>query len=122
MRTMFPVVLLLASVVAPAWAQDPAKPEAAPALKPGTFSLPPSAYDTNSFHYEAPADPSAGFSLPNRVDLGASTLKFDAGRKEPTNKVGIEAVDPTLLGDINKKPQSTIVPNYLGLTLSKPLN
>ena len=123
MRTILSAAVLLAYAIAPVWAQDATKPadNSAPALKPGTFTLPPSAYDTSKFRYDPPSDPASGFNLPNRVDLGTSTLKFDAGRKEPTNKVGIEAVNPTQLGDIQKQ-QSTVLPNYLGLTLSKPLN
>lgn len=123
MRMIFSVAVLLTCMIAPVWAQDATKPaeNSATALKPGTFALPPSAYDTSKFRYDPPTDPSAGFSLPDTVDLGASTLKFDAGRKGPTNKVGIEAVNPAQLGDI-QKPQSTVLPNYLGLTLSKPLN
>jgi len=122
MRTIFSVAVLFAFAVGPVWAQEAAKPadNSAPALKPGTFTLPPSAYDTSGFRYEPPSDPSKSFGLP-KVDLGQSTLKFDAGRKEPTNRVGIEALSPTQLGDIQKQ-QSTILPNYLGLTLSKPLN
>ncbi|HWE77824.1 MAG TPA: hypothetical protein VG270_04795 [Pseudolabrys sp.] len=109
--------------MAPVSAQDATKPadDSAPALKPGTFTLPPSNYDMSKFRYDPPSDPTSGFNAPNQVDLGTSTLKFDAGRKEPTNKVGIEAVNPTQLGDIQKQ-QSTVLPNYLGLTLSKPLN
>jgi hypothetical protein len=120
---MLSVAVVLACAIAPAWAQDAAKPAdaAAPAVKPGTFALPPSAYDTSKFRYDPPADPGAGFTMPNRVDLGSSTLKFDAGRKEPANKVGIEALNPAQLGDLQKQ-QSTVLPNYLGLTLSKPLN
>jgi hypothetical protein len=125
MRIILSFVMLLACASAPVWAQDTAKPADAststPALKPGTFTLPPSAYDTSKFRYDPPADPGAGFSMPNRVDLGASTLQFDAGRKDPSNKVGIETLNATQLGDLQKQ-RSTIVPNYLGLTLSKPLN
>ena len=123
MRTILAVAVLLTCAIAPASAQDAAKPEdsSAQALKPGTFTLPPSAYDVSKFRYDPPVDSTSGFELPNRVDLGASSLKFDAGRKEPTNKVGIEAVNPAQLGDIQKQ-RSTVLPNYLGLTLSKPLN
>ena len=123
MRRIVSVAVLVTCMTAPVWAQDATKPaeSSAPAVTPGTFTLPPSAYDMSKFRYDPPTDPSAGFSLPNQVDLGASTLKFDASRKEPANKVGIEAVNPTQLGDIQKQ-QSTVLPNYLGLTLSKPLN
>jgi hypothetical protein len=123
MRTIVSAAVLLTCMIAPVWAQDATKPaeNSTPALQSRTFKLPPSAYDTSKFRYDPPADPSAGFSLPGSVDLGASTLKFDAGRKGPANKVGIEAVNPAQLGDIQKQ-QSTVLPNYLGLTLSKPLN
>jgi hypothetical protein len=123
MRTIVSIAVVVTCAIAPVRAQDAAKPAENPAfaLKPGTFTLPPSAYDTSKFRYDPPPDPASGFNLPNRVDLGASTLKFDAGRKEPTNKVGIEAINPSQLGDIQKQ-QSTVLPNYLGLTLSKPLN
>ena len=126
MRTIVTVAVLVACAIAPAWAQDPAKETtktadaSAPALKPGTFTLPPSALDTSGFRYDPPSDPAKGFGLP-KVDLGQSTLQFDASRKGPANKVGIEALSPTQLGDIQKQ-QSTVLPNYLGLTLSKPLN
>jgi hypothetical protein len=122
MRNVFTVAVLLMCAIAPAWAQDAAKP-ADPSttdLKTGTLALPPSAVDTSGFRYDPPSAPVKDFGLPS-VDLGASTLKFDAGRKEPTNRVGIEAVNPAQLGDIQKQ-QSTVLPNYLGLTLSKPLN
>ena len=123
MRTIFSVAVLLMCAIAPVRAQDASKPaeDAAPPLNLDKFALPPSAYDTSKFRYEAPPDPTAGFAPPNRVDLGASTLKFDAGRKEQNNKVGIEAVNQSLLGGIQKQQRSTL-PNYLGLTLSKPLN
>jgi hypothetical protein len=125
MRTIVTVAVLVACALAPAWAQDPAKQTTkategpAPALKPGTFTLPPSALDTSGFRYDPPTD-SKGFGLP-KVDLGQSTLQFDASRKEPANRVGIEALTPSQLGDIQKQ-QSTVLPNYLGLKLSKPLN
>jgi hypothetical protein len=122
MRTLLSVAVLLACAIAPASAQDAAKPadNSAQTIKPGTFALPPSAYDVSKFRYDPPTDPTSGFSMPS-VEVGASTLKFDASRKDPPNKVGIETLSPTQLGDLQKQ-RSTVLPNYLGLTLSKPLN
>ncbi|HXD46083.1 MAG TPA: hypothetical protein VN655_13210 [Pseudolabrys sp.] len=117
-------VFAVAAMAAPAAAQDPGAPDAnakpVTTLKPETFSLPPSAYDTGKFNYTPPQPGSGGFN-PGRVDLGDSVLQFNAKRDEPANRVGIEAIDPKRLGGITKDSSSPL-PNYFGMTLSKPLN
>jgi hypothetical protein len=115
----FLTVMLLAAVSA--GAQEPAPKGAAPVLNADTFRLPSSAYDTTRPHAgrTEPA-PSAGFN-PGRFDLGDSVLQLDTKRQFPDTRVGIEAVDPKRLGGISKDTSSPL-PNYFGMTLSKPLN
>src|SRR5690242_10117992 len=122
-----PVLLATLAVVAAAAAaaaQDTAAPDgkARPVttLKPDTFALPPSAYDTTRFNYTPPQPGGDGFN-PGRVDLGDSVLQFNAKRDQPASRVGIEAIDPKRLGGIAKDSSSPL-PNYFGMTLSKPLN
>ena len=123
LRYLVPVVALLAMAAAAA-AQDTAAPDAkqkpVTTLKPETFALPPSAYDTNKFNYTPPQPGSGGFN-PGRFDLGDSVLQFNAKRDRPDSRVGIEAIDPKRLGGISKDDSSPL-PNYFGMTLSKPLN
>lgn len=123
LRRLVPVVAILATVAAAA-AQEPAargdKAKPVTTLKPDTFALPPSAYDTNKFNY-TPQQPGNGGFNPGRVDLGDSVLQFNAKRDDPANRVGIEAIDPKRLGGITKDTSSPL-PNYFGMTLSKPLN
>jgi hypothetical protein len=111
----------LALLAAPACAQAPAAPaKSAPALDADAFRLPPSAYDAGKFDYTPPKTDTGGFQ-PGRFQLGTSILQLDTKRQEPSNRVGIEAVDPKLLGGISKDDSSPL-PNYFGMTLSKPLN
>ena len=114
-------ILLLLAVTAPAGAQQPA-PNAAPAapqISADTFKMPPSAYGTGKFDYTPPAADSGGFN-PGRIDLGSSVLQLDTKPAAPGNRVGIEAVDPKLLGGISKDEPT--LPHYFGMTLTKPLN
>jgi hypothetical protein len=111
-------VVILAVIIAAARAQDPAK-DAKPALNADTFKLPASAYDPGKFNYDPPKADAGGFA-PGRVDLGSSVLQFDTKEKGPGNRVGIETVDPSLLGGIRKDEPT--LPHYFGMTLSKPLN
>ena len=115
-------VLVLLAVAAPAGAQQPAPSAAQPAppLSADTFKMPPSAYDTGKFDYTPPRADGGGFN-PGRIDLGSSVLQLDTKRQGPDNRVGIEAVDPKRLGDISKDNSSPL-PNYFGMTLTKPLN
>jgi hypothetical protein len=117
----FVTVLALLLAVAPAVAQEPVaqgKPDTK--LDAKTFDLPPSAYDTGKFSYAPPKVESGGFN-PGRVDLGSSVLQLDTKRQEPSTRVGIETIDPKLLGGISKD-NSSALPHYFGMTLSKPLN
>jgi hypothetical protein len=112
-------VFLLA--ITSAGAQEPAPKGAAPVLNADTFRLPDSAYDTTKPHPKrATPAPSEGFN-PGRFDLGDSVLQLDTKRQLPDTRVGIEAVDPKRLGGITKDTSSPL-PNYFGMTLSKPLN
>ncbi len=115
-------VLVLLAIAAPAGAQQPAPGAAqpAPALSPEMFKLPPSAYDAGKFE-PTPAQTNSGGFNPGRIDLGSSVLELDTKRKEPDTRVGIEAVDPKRLGGISKDNSSPL-PSYFGLTLTKPLN
>jgi hypothetical protein len=117
-------IMLLAAAAAPTRAEElaaqRAKPEPAATLDAKTFSLPPSAFDKNKFNYAPPQPGASGFD-PGRVDLGSSVLQFDTKRQQPDTRVGIEALDPKRLGGISKD-DSTPLPNYFGMTLSKPLN
>jgi len=118
-RYLFPTLLLV--VAASAGAQEPAKnTRPAPALNADTFRLPPSAYSANKFDYTPPRTDKGGFN-PGQFQLGSSVLQLDTKRKEPDTRVGIEAVDPSLLGGIRKDDDSAL-PHYFGMTLSKPLN
>jgi hypothetical protein len=114
-------VLGLMMLASPAGAQEPAagsKPSS-PSLNADTFRLPSSAYDTTRPSYVAP-QPDIQAVKPGQFDLGDSMLQFDAKRNEPTNRVGIEAIDPKRLGGIRKDESTPL--NYFGMTLSKPLN
>ena len=114
-------ILVLLAVTVPARAQQPA-PGAAPAAAPlsaDMFKMPPSAYGTGKFDYTPPATDNGGFN-PGRIDLGSSVLQLDTKPAAPGNRVGIEAVDPKLLGGISKDEPT--LPHYFGMTLTKPLN
>lgn len=110
-------ILVLLAVTAAAFAQQPA-PAAAP-LSADIFNMPPSAYGTGKFDYTPPQTNSGGFN-PGRIDLGSSVLQLDTKPAAPGNRVGIEAVDPKLLGGISKDEPT--LPHYFGMTLTKPLN
>jgi len=125
-----PIVLLVLMLAAPAFAQAPAtstpQPAAkaakpAPTLNADAFSLPPSAYAPGTFDYKPPQTGSSSGFKPGRFDLGSSVLQLDTKRQEPDTRVGIETMDPKLLGGI-RKDESSPLPNYFGMTLSKPLN
>lgn len=103
----------------PAHAQQPAQP--APALNADMFKLPSSANDASKFNYAPPKTETGNFN-PGRFDLGSSVLQLDTKRQEPDSRVGIEALDPKQLGGISKEDNSSPLPNYFGMTLSKPLN
>jgi hypothetical protein len=119
LQLLIPALMLLAAAT-PASAQDPGKEaKAGPALSADVFKLPPSAYDTQTFNYGPPQMNSGGFS-PGRFDLGSSVLQLDTKHPRPDHPVGIETINPTLLGGIRKDDPA--VPNYFGMTLSKPLN
>ena len=126
MRMLMPLVaiVLLAAAATSAGAEEPAvqgaKPQPATTLDAKTFSLPPSASDKAKFNYMPPQAGARGFD-PGRFDLGSSVLQFDTKRQQPGTQVGIEALDPKRLGGISKD-DSTPLPNYFGMTLSKPLN
>ena len=113
--------LVLLATAAPAGAQQPAPaaPAAAPALSADAFKVPPSAYGTGKFDYTPPSADGGGFN-PGRIDLGSSVLELDTKRATPDSRVGIEAVDPKLLGGISKDNTSPL-PSYFGMTLTKPL-
>ena len=111
-------------LAAPAWAQDrpqnrSQETKTAPALNADAFKVPPSAFDTGKFDYTPPATDSGSFH-PGRFKLGSSVLQLDTKRQGPANRVGIEAVDPALLGGIRKDEPT--LPHYFGMTLTKPLN
>ena len=114
---------MLLMLALPAGAQAPAGQNAAtkPSLNADTFRLPSSAYDTTKPNYVAPRPGPEGFN-PGRFDLGDSVLQFDTKRQLPASRVGIEAIDPKRLGSISKEDNSSPLPNYFGMTLSKPLN
>ena len=118
----FLAVAFVVMVVAPAAAQDPAGSgvQSQPALNADAFRLPSSAYNTTKPkpHRTAPAPDSF---KPGQFDLGDSMLQLDTKRVEPSTRVGIEAIDPKRLGGITKDSSSPL-PNYFGMTLSKPLN
>lgn len=111
---------MLLAAAASASAQEPAKSaQTGPALNADMFKLPPAALGTRTFDYDPPQMNSDSFG-PGRFDLGSSVLQLDAKHPQPNHPVGIEAVDPKLLGGIRKDDPT--LPNYFGMTLSKPLN
>jgi len=117
LQLLLPALMLLAAAT-PAGAQNPAKDaKAGPTLNADLFKLPQSG--TQSFDYTPPQMNSGGFS-PGRIDLGSSVLQLDTKHPQPDHPVGIETMDPKLLGGIRKDDPT--VPNYFGMTLSKPLN
>lgn len=118
LQLLFPALMLLAAAT-PASAQQPKNAKTAPALNADMFKLPPAAHETQTFDYGLPQMNGGGFS-PGRFDLGSSVLQLDTKHPQPDHPVGIETVDPKLLGGIRKDDPT--VPNYFGMTLSKPLN
>ena len=106
----------------PAVAQEPvaAGKPSQPTLDADAFRLPSSAYDTTQIHSKRAAPSTQSFK-PGQFDLGDSMLQLDTKRVEPSTRVGIEAIDPKRLGGITKDSSSPL-PNYFGMTLSKPLN
>ncbi|MFN3656478.1 MAG: hypothetical protein ACK4UO_04380 [Pseudolabrys sp.] len=120
LRSIFPLAILLMLAV-PAGAQHPAKApnQGKPALNADAFKLPPSAYDAGKFDYTAPQRESGGFA-PGRFDLGDSMLQLNTKRQVPDTRVGIEAMDPKSLGGLRKDEPT--LPNYFGMTLTRPLD
>lgn len=117
----FSTALILLMLAAPAGAQEPAAPPN-PNLSADAFRLPSSAYDTSKpAKSRAPATPET--FKPGQFNLGdSSVLQFDTKRQAPDTRVGIESIDPKRLGGISKDDTSSPLPNYFGMTLSKPLN
>jgi hypothetical protein len=98
---------------------------AAPLLDPDLFKFPHSSsnYDSSKFKLDKYQKESPGVTLPNRIDLGASTLRLDTDRSAVNNgpRVGIEAVDPAQLNPgIPTRKDSPLTPNYFGLTFTAP--
>ena len=116
--------LIVLMLVLPAGAQEPAANGTAqgPALDADAFRLPSAAYDTSRPKTAPAARPAAEGFNPGRFDLGDSVLQFDTKRQVPDTRVGSEAIDPKRLGGISKDDTSSPLPNYFGMTLSKPLN
>jgi len=110
-------------LAAPAGAQQAATQgtAAAPKFDADAFRLPSSAYDTTKPGHVAPRPGPENFK-PGQFDLGDSVLQLDTKRQAPDSRVGIEALDPKRLGGISKDDSSSPLPNYFGMTLSKPLN
>jgi hypothetical protein len=66
-------------------------------------------------------DKGAKLELPTQFDLGTSQLRFDAKRDDPIPRIGIDAVDPTVLNPgLPQAKDSPLKPNYFGFTLSTP--
>ena len=119
----FLFVLFVVVLAAPAGAQEPAaaRKQSQPTLDPDAVRLPSSAYDTTKPMSRRAATPAPEGVKPGQFDLGDSLLQLDTKRQQPDSRVGIEAVDPKRLGGISKDNSSPL-PSYLGLTLTKPLN
>lgn len=119
----FLFVLFVVVLAAPAGAQEPAaaRKQSQPTLDPDAFRLPSSAYDTTKPMSRRAATAAPEGVKPGQFDLGDSLLQLDTKRQQPESRVGIEALDPKRLGGISKDDSSPL-PNYFGMTLSKPLN
>jgi len=118
----FLTALIVLMLAAPAVAQEPAaaSKQGQPSLDADAFRLPSSAYETTKPHSRRIAPAPESFK-PGQFDLGDSTLQLDTKRQAPDSRVGSEAIDPKRLGGITKDSSSPL-PNYFGMTLSKPLN
>jgi hypothetical protein len=119
----FSTAVMVFVLAASAGAQQPAGQgdSAKPALSADTFKLPSWAYDTTKPNLSR-AKPGPENFNPGRFDLGDSVLQFDTKRQPSGSRVGIEAIDPKRLGGISKDDTTSPLPNYFGMTLSKPLN
>ena len=99
--------------------------DAPAALTPDLFKLPPStsSVDLGKFSTDKFGTEGAEFTLPNRIDLGSSMLRFDTSRSVIDNgpRVGIDNADPSLLNPgIPTRKDSPLTPNYFGLTFTSP--
>ena len=107
-------------------ASKPAGAAATPqvTLDPEQLVVPRPSDDVSKFTPDTPGEDKAGLAIPNKIDLGTSQLRFDADRKaiDTGPRVGIDAVDPTVLNpNLPQRKQSPMEP-YVGFTLSKPTN
>jgi hypothetical protein len=98
---------------------------AAVTLDPDLFKLPPPApsVDLGKFGADKFGTGGSEFTLPNRIDLGSSMLRFDTSRSaiDDGPRVGIDNADPSLLNPrIPTRKDSPLTPNYFGLTFTAP--
>jgi hypothetical protein len=104
----------------------PALAQPAPVtLSPDLYKLPPPApnVDPGTFSADKFGNESPGFTLPDRIDLGGSVLRFDTRRSavDSVPRVGIDNADPALLNPgIPTRKESPLTPSYFGLTLTTP--
>jgi len=87
---------------------------------PKQFVVPQLGESIGNFTAGTSGEQKSGIAIPNKIDLGPSQLRFDAGRKDPIPRVGIDAADPTVLNpNLPQQKDSPLTP-YVGFTLSTP--
>ena len=93
---------------------------ATPTLDPNLFNVPPN-YDLGTFDPHHDSQGSAGFSLPDTIDLGKSRLRFDTSRQDDIPKGGLDNSDTSpLKAGIPSRDKSNLPPSYFGFTLTTP--
>ena len=96
-------------------------------LDPDLFKFQRSSANLNSSKFNADKfqKDSPRVTLPNRIDLGGSTLRLDTDRSAINNgpRVGIDSTDfSTQNLGLPTKKDTTLTPNYFGLTLTTPIH
>lgn len=93
---------------------------AAPAPGADQTKLAPK-YDFGKFDDSKTGQQGAGFSMPDKIQLGDSVLQFDTSRKDNIPHGGLDNSDSSpLKAGIPSRDSSLIPPAYFGLTLTKP--
>lgn len=78
-------------------------------------------YDFGRFDDSKTNQQGAGFSMPDKIQLGDSVLQFDTSRKDNIPHGGLDNSDSSpLKAGIPSRDSSLIPPAYFGLTLTKP--
>lgn len=128
-RAVFAIIVAVAFSTGAALAGKTAsKPRAAAAasaplsLDPNASSLPASALGGDTGELNS-SDDKPDFAIPDRIKLGNQTLRFDTSRKavDSIPHVGLDSPDsPVLNKGTAADNESSLKPDYFGLTLTTP--